>query len=254
MLDDYSETPFMKCSQESERRAIAEKLQETFAWLNEEGDSAETLQYLDKRNSVESVFLFHLILTMCRMSSALTVLSFIVSRSLERPIIHRYKEIEEFPQALNNSQKWNWSTRMFLTEAKAALAEEEASGLPSKYTKEELDALEKTLKEHETWLNEWVERQKSVKMNEDPVILTSEMRARAKTLENHLQKLVRKKVPKPKKTTTTTTTTTTSTSSAESEETVASESEEEGTQSTMEGAGGSVPMTPADDNSHHDEL
>lgn len=74
LLDDYSETPFMKCSQESERRAIAEKLQETFAWLNEEGDSAETLQYLDKRNSVESVFLFHLILTMCRMSSALTVL------------------------------------------------------------------------------------------------------------------------------------------------------------------------------------
>lgn len=142
---------------------------------------------------------------------------------------------------------------MFLTEAKAALAEEEASGLPSKYTKEELDALEKTLKEHETWLNEWVERQKSVKMNEDPVILTSEMRARAKTLENHLQKLMRKKVPKPKKTTTTTTTTT-STSSVEPEETVASESEEEGTQSTMEGAGGSVPMTPADDNSHHDEL
>jgi len=35
-------------------------------------------------------------------------------------------------------------------------------------------------------------------MNQDPVILTNEMRARAKILENHLQKLWKKKVP-PKK-------------------------------------------------------
>ena len=34
-------------------------------------------------------------------------------RSLERPIVHRYKEIEVFPAALNNSQLWNWSTRGF---------------------------------------------------------------------------------------------------------------------------------------------
>lgn len=53
LLDDMSDTPFSKCSQEEERKAIAEKLQETFAWLNEEGDSAETWQYLDKRSSVE---------------------------------------------------------------------------------------------------------------------------------------------------------------------------------------------------------
>ena len=53
LLDDYSETPFMKCSQESERKAIADRLQQTFAWLNEEGDHAETWQYLDKRSSLE---------------------------------------------------------------------------------------------------------------------------------------------------------------------------------------------------------
>src|SRR5262245_3755680 len=98
------------------------------------------------------------------------------------------------------SQMWNWSTRLFLTEARQNLTEEEKNGLPSKWTREELLALEKTLKDHERWLAEWVEKQKSVKMNEDPVITTTEMKARAKTLEMHLQRLVRRKVPKPRKT------------------------------------------------------
>jgi len=80
------------------------------------------------------------------------------------------------------------------------LTAEEEVGLPSKWTKQELDALEKALKDHEVWLNEWVEKQKSVKMNEDPVISTTEMKARAKTLETHLQRLVKRKVPKAKKT------------------------------------------------------
>ena len=84
-------------------------------------------------------------------------------RSLERPIVHRYKEIEEFPKALNNSQMWNWSSRMFLTEAKLNMTKELEAGQPTKYTKEELDEFEKVLKDHESWLNEWVEKQKSVK-------------------------------------------------------------------------------------------
>lgn len=112
--------------------------------------------------------------------------------------MHRYREIEEFPTALNSSQMWNWSTRLFITDAKANLTAEAQGGSPAKYTQSEIDALEKTLKEHESWLAEWVEKQKSVPMNEDPVILTSEMRARAKTLENHLQRLAKRKVPKKK--------------------------------------------------------
>jgi hypoxia up-regulated 1 len=120
-------------------------------------------------------------------------------RSLEKPIIHRYKEIEAFPQALNNSQKWNWSTRLFLTEARQNLTAEQEADLPSKWTKDELDALEKTLKEHESWLHIWVEKQKSVKLNEDPVIETTEMKARAKVLQTQLMKLWKRKVPKAKK-------------------------------------------------------
>ncbi|KAH9851306.1 actin-like ATPase domain-containing protein [Lenzites betulinus] len=195
------DSPFMKCSQAAERKALAEKVDETLAWLQDHGDDADTIQYIDKRTALES---------------------------LERPIVHRYKEIEEFPQALNNSQMWNWSTRMFLTEAKTNLTAElqaAAAGTPlpqpGRYTKEELDELERVLKEHETWLNEWVEKQKSVKMNEDPVILSSEMRARAKVLENHLQRLVKKRVPKPPKKSTTKTSSTATSSAPPAEETAA---------------------------------
>ncbi|KAK0447909.1 Hsp70 protein-domain-containing protein [Desarmillaria tabescens] len=178
LLDpENRDTPFKECSQDSERAAIAEKLEETITWLHDKGDVSETSQFLDKRIALET---------------------------LERPIVHRYTEIANFPQALNNSQMWNWSTRLFLTEARQNLTRELAEDLPSKWTKEELDALEKTLKEHETWLNTWVEKQKSVKLNEDPVIETTEMKARAKVLEQHLQKLWKRKVPRPRKTATTT--------------------------------------------------
>lgn len=119
-------------------------------------------------------------------------------RKFEKPVMHRYTEIKEFPQALNNSQMWNWKTRMFITEAKMNLSVEEQGGEPSKYTQEEIDALEKTLKEHEIWLNEMVEKQKLVKMNEDPVLESSELRAKVKPLETHLQRLVKKKVPRKK--------------------------------------------------------
>ncbi|KAJ7452165.1 Hsp70 protein-domain-containing protein [Mycena galericulata] len=190
LLDEQNrDTPFKQCSQEAERQAIAAKLEESFAWLHEKGDVAETSQFLDKRNVLET---------------------------LERPIVHRYQEIEAFPQALNNSQMWNWSTRLFLGEARQNLTEEAAADIPSKWTKEELDSLEKTLKEHESWLNEWVEKQKAVQSNEDPVIETTEMKARAKVLETALAKLVKRKVPKAvKKKTTSTTATATSDAEAE---------------------------------------
>ncbi|KAG6911087.1 hypothetical protein DXG01_004602 [Tephrocybe rancida] len=173
LLDEENrDTPFKKCSKETERKVITEKLEESFTWLHDRGDVAETSQFLDKRISLEA---------------------------MEKPIIHRYKEIEAFPQALNNSQMWNWSTRLFLTEARQNLTAELKADLPSKWTKDELDSLEKTLKDHESWLHTWVEKQKTVQSNEDPVIETTEMRARAKVLESALAKLYRRKVPKARK-------------------------------------------------------
>lgn len=143
---------------------------------------------------------------------------------------------------------------MFLTEAKASLAEEEEGGPASKYTKDELDGLEKTLKEHEIWLNEWVEKQKSVKMNENPIILTSEMKARARTLENHLQRLVKKKAPKPKKTSTSSSAEPSETSSPESEESAQSTTDDAPETDSSKSSTSTAPTPSADDNTHHDEL
>lgn len=169
---------------------------------------------------------------------------FISHRTLEKPIIHRYQEIEAFPQALNNSQMWNWSTRLFLTEARENLTAEASADLPSKWTKEELDALEKTLRDHERWLVEWVEKQKNVKSNEDPVIETTEMKARAKVLEQHLQRLWRRKVPKvkPKKTSTTESSTTTSSAFAETQTIPAENGNEHQRNPPVEGNDGQVPL------------
>ena len=103
---------------------------------------------------------------------------------------------------------WNWHTRLFLADARTNLTEEEKAGTTGRYTNSELDELEKVLKEHEKWLNEWVEKQRSVPMNHDPVIETEEMRKRAKVLETQLQRLVQKKPPRarPKSTSSSSTT------------------------------------------------
>ncbi|GJE92876.1 HSP70-domain-containing protein [Phanerochaete sordida] len=187
LLEEKGETPFRKCSKEQERSALGEKLDETFAWLAEHGEDASTSELIERRSALEK---------------------------LEYPVVHRYKEIEEFPVALNNSQKWNWSTRLFLTDAKTQLLDTPDE---SKYTQEELDALERTLKEHEVWLNDVVEKQKRVQMYDDPAVESKELYARAKVLESQLQKLVKKKAPKKKKessTSTTSSTATTATSAA----------------------------------------
>ena len=55
---------------------------------------------------------------------------------------------------------WNWSSRLFITEAKQNLTTEGEGGPPARYTQAEIDALEKTLKEHKVWLVEWVAKQR----------------------------------------------------------------------------------------------
>jgi hypothetical protein len=53
LSDPNSDTPFMKCSQEEERKSLSEKVEETMSWLHDRGDLAETSQLYDKRNAVE---------------------------------------------------------------------------------------------------------------------------------------------------------------------------------------------------------
>lgn len=54
LLEDTSPTtPFFKCSQDGERRRISEKLQETFTWLSDYGDDADTRELIEKRTALE---------------------------------------------------------------------------------------------------------------------------------------------------------------------------------------------------------
>jgi len=119
---------------------------------------------------------------------------------------------------------------MFLAEARQNLTAEAEAGVPSKWTDEELDGLEQTLKVHEAWLDEWVEKQRSVKSYEDPVIETTEMKARAKQLETKLLKFMKRRVPKVK----------------------AKKKVEEDAQATEESKAGSSP--PPEQDQQHDEL
>lgn len=193
LLQEDGETPFRRCSKEAERQAMREKLEETFAWMHDHADDATTAELRERKAALEYVLAGN---------DHLSDADVHVTRKLENPVTHRYTEVQEFPIALNNSQKWNWSTRLFLTDAHAKLDEELASGEVGKYTKEELAALEKTLKEHEVWLNDVVEKQKLVTTCDDPAVESKELYARSKVLETHLQKLVRKKAPKKKSTST----------------------------------------------------
>lgn len=53
--EENRDTPFRECSKDAERAAIVSKLEETFEWLHDKGDVAETSQFLDKRNALEYV-------------------------------------------------------------------------------------------------------------------------------------------------------------------------------------------------------
>lgn len=55
LLEEDATSPFMKCSQERERESISEKVNEVYSWLHEDGEDAETDQYLTRRSNLESV-------------------------------------------------------------------------------------------------------------------------------------------------------------------------------------------------------
>ena len=53
LADESNDAPFVKCSQPSERKSLAEKVDETLAWLQDHGEDADTIQYIDKRTALE---------------------------------------------------------------------------------------------------------------------------------------------------------------------------------------------------------
>lgn len=53
LLEEEGETPFRKCSQEEERQTLGQKLEETFNWLHDHGDEADTNDYVKRRTALE---------------------------------------------------------------------------------------------------------------------------------------------------------------------------------------------------------
>ena len=132
-------------------------------------------------------------------------------RALEKPIQFRYKENEDAPRELDSLQQALTAGDFFLKSARENRTLEAAADLPHKYTLEELDAVEKRLNETIEWLKTGMEAQKKLKKNEDPVLISAEMKARGVTLQNQVMKLLKRKNPKPVKKTTSSSTTATET-------------------------------------------
>lgn len=93
---------------------------------------------------------------------------------------------------------------MFLESARQNYTIEEAQGTLHKYTVEEIDEVETRLNSVAAWLQEKMVAQRKLAINEDPVIFTSEVISRGKTLQNQVMRLLKRKAPKPKPTSTST--------------------------------------------------
>lgn len=86
--------------------------------------------------------------------------------------------------------------------AKANETEDTAAGLPTKYTKDELDGVHLHMIGLEEWFGERADKQKDLPQNEDPVITTAELDEKGRTFQDKVLKLIKRKapaVPKPKK-------------------------------------------------------
>lgn len=120
-----------------------------------------------------------------------------VRRTLEKPIQFRYEENEAAPKELMDLQRAIHAGHAFLESAHQNHTMEESEGHPHRYTLEELEGVQQRLKETEDWLNEGIEEQKKLLKNDDPVLISAEMKARGVTLQNHVMKLSKRKPPKP---------------------------------------------------------
>ena len=144
------------------------------------------------------------------------MLSLVNRRALEKPIQFRYMENEDAPRELDALQQALTAGDFFLKSARENHTLEAAADLPHKYTLEELDVVEKRLNETIEWLKAGMETQKKLKKNDDPILISAEMKARGVTLQNQVMKLLKRKDPKPMKKTTTTLTTATEVETTES--------------------------------------
>ncbi|KIM26563.1 hypothetical protein M408DRAFT_330520 [Serendipita vermifera MAFF 305830] len=162
-------SPFMLYSKEEERQKLEQRMSEAFALIHE-GDEGELAELWRRREEMETI---------------------------EKPIQFRYEENEAAPKELTNLQQAIHAGKSFLESALQNRTMEESEGLPHKYTLEELEHIKESILETEKWLQDGIEEQKKLLKNDDPVLISAEMKARGVTLQNYVMKLLKRKTPKP---------------------------------------------------------
>ncbi|BGP27455.1 lumenal Hsp70 protein [Rhodotorula toruloides] len=165
---------FVAASVESERKAVKEAMERTAEWLWDEGEGAETKVLKEKKRDLEK---------------------------LVKHILSRSTEASERPAAVSSLRDQLSKSSSFLSTARAdsaALAKSDPSA-PQRFTGDELDSLDKLVRETQAWLDDAVKRQEKVKAYEDPAFKVVEVEKRAKEVERETAKLEKKKMPRRKK-------------------------------------------------------
>lgn len=197
---------------EADIEKFRERLSEVSDWLYDEGEHADTPLYTSKLKELQAI---------------------------ENPLQHRVREYNQRQNNIDLVEKTSKLVRDFVTSMRNKAEE-------LKYhTEEELENLEVAIEKVENWMADQVAAQKKLLDTEDPVLVTSKVAEKVKTVEDHLMKLISKKKPKvqPKKEPVV------PKNETEEEETTAEDKKK-----AEEDAKTEVPPSTNDDEPKHDEL
>ena len=105
---------------------------------------------------------------------------------MEKPIIRRFTEYKGRPKAIEDFQKAIIAGRAWFMEATQNMTEALTAGNLTRWSKEELEAVETMLKDYEMWAKEKMAAQKEVgeQMHIDPVLLNADLESRGKALQS----------------------------------------------------------------------
>lgn len=197
---------------EADIEKFRERLSEVSDWLYDEGEHADTPLYTSKLKELQAI---------------------------ENPLQHRVREYNQRQNNIDLVEKTSKLVRDFVTSMRNKAEE-------LKYhTEEELENLEIAIEKVENWMADQVAAQKKLSDTEDPVLVTSKVAEKVKTVEDHLMKLISKKKPKvqPKKEPV-----------VPKNETEEEETSAEDKKKAEEDAKTEVPPSTNDDEPKHDEL
>ncbi len=171
LVDDPT---FTSVSKASERSSISSKTDELSAWLSDDGETADTATLKLKRGSLESLI-----------------------KPLETRLSQnklRAASFEEFESSLVDA-------RAFVAEARANLTAAIEQNLASKYSVTELDSLNATIEKDAEWFEKGKALQAKRGPSDDPALLTGDVDARRRKVNEQISKIKRRKIAKtrPKK-------------------------------------------------------